>query len=80
MDRERYKGGIKMEYGCLENAVIPRCPFNGKYVPIIEQVAKENNVPFRVICITTKEEAQSLEIIIKICEFLNCDKIGRAHV
>ncbi len=37
-----------------------QCPFNGKYVPIIEQVARENNVPFRAIHITTKEEAQSV--------------------
>ncbi len=37
-----------------------QCPFNGKYVSIIEQVAKENNVPFRAIRITTKEEAQSV--------------------
>lgn len=37
-----------------------QCPFNGKYVPIIESVAKENNVPFRAIRITTKEEAQSV--------------------
>lgn len=37
-----------------------QCPFNGKYVPIIEQVAKENNVPFRAIHIKTKEEAQSV--------------------
>lgn len=37
-----------------------QCPFNGKYVPIIELVAKENNVPFRAIRITTKEEAQSV--------------------
>lgn len=37
-----------------------QCPFNGKYVPIIEQVAKENNVPFRAIHIQTKEEAQSV--------------------
>ena len=36
-----------------------QCPFNGKYVPIVEQTAKVNNIPFKAIHISTKEEAQS---------------------
>lgn len=36
-----------------------QCPFNGKYVPIIEQTAKENGIPFRAIRIESKEEAQA---------------------
>ena len=36
-----------------------QCPFNGKYVPIVEKTAKEHGIPFRAIRITTKEEAQS---------------------
>lgn len=36
-----------------------QCPFNGKYVPIVEQTAKENNIPFKAIKIETKEQAQA---------------------
>ena len=36
-----------------------QCPFNAKYVPIVEQTAKEHNIPFRAIHIETKEQAQT---------------------
>ena len=36
-----------------------QCPFNGKYVPIVEATAKENGIPFKAIHICTKEEAQN---------------------
>ena len=36
-----------------------QCPFNGKYVPIIEQTALEHNIPFKAIHIETKEQAQA---------------------
>ena len=36
-----------------------QCPFNAKYVPVLEKTAKENNVPFRAIHIESREEAQS---------------------
>lgn len=36
-----------------------QCPFNAKYVPIVENVAKENNVPFKAIHLQTKEAAQN---------------------
>ena len=36
-----------------------QCPFNGKYVPIIEKTAKEHNIQFKAIHIVTKEEAQN---------------------
>lgn len=35
-----------------------QCPFNGKYVPIVEKTAKDNNIPFKSIHIETKEQAQ----------------------
>lgn len=35
-----------------------QCPFNGKYVPIIEQCAKEHDITFKTIHIENKEEAQ----------------------
>jgi thiol-disulfide isomerase/thioredoxin len=36
-----------------------QCPFNAKYVPILEQTAKDNGVPFKAVHITTKDAAQS---------------------
>jgi thiol-disulfide isomerase/thioredoxin len=36
-----------------------QCPFNAKYVPILEQTAKENGIAFRAIHIESKEEAQN---------------------
>ena len=35
-----------------------QCPFNAKYVPILEQTAKENAIPFRAIHIESRVEAQ----------------------
>ncbi len=36
-----------------------QCPFNAKYVPIVEQTAKENNVPFKAIHLQCKSDAQN---------------------
>ncbi|MFA6666976.1 MAG: N-acetyltransferase [Bacilli bacterium] len=36
-----------------------QCPFNAKYVPTLEKAAKENNIPFHAIHITSKEVAQN---------------------
>ena len=36
-----------------------QCPFNGKYVQILEATAKENNIPFKTIKLNSKKEAQS---------------------
>ena len=36
-----------------------QCPFNGKYVPILEQTAKDNNIAFRAIHIQSREDAQN---------------------
>ena len=36
-----------------------QCPFTAKYVPIIEKLAQENNVPFKAVHITSREEAQN---------------------
>ena len=36
-----------------------QCPFNGKYVPVVEQTALENDIPFKAIHIETKEQAQA---------------------
>jgi thiol-disulfide isomerase/thioredoxin len=36
-----------------------QCPFNAKYVPIVEQTAKENGISFRAVHIESKEQAQN---------------------
>ena len=36
-----------------------QCPFNGKYVPIVKQTAKDHNIPFKAVHINSKEEAQN---------------------
>lgn len=36
-----------------------QCPFNAKYVPIVEQTAREHNIPFRAIRIESREAAQN---------------------
>lgn len=36
-----------------------QCPFNAKYVPIVENTAKEQNVEFKAIHITDKADAQN---------------------
>lgn len=35
------------------------CPFTAKYVPIVEQVAKEKGIPFESVFIDVKEKAQN---------------------
>ena len=36
-----------------------QCPFNAKYVPVLEQTAKENDIPFHAIHIKSRQEAQN---------------------
>ncbi len=36
-----------------------QCPFNAKYVPIVEQTAKENGVEFKAIHLQSKTDAQN---------------------
>ena len=36
-----------------------QCPFNAKYVPIVEATAKAHGVPFRAILLESKEAAQN---------------------
>lgn len=35
------------------------CPFTAKYVPIVEQVAREKEIPFESVFIDSKEKAQN---------------------
>lgn len=36
-----------------------QCPFNAKYVPVIENVSKDLNIAFKAIHLDTKEKAQN---------------------
>ncbi|MCR5249252.1 MAG: YoaP domain-containing protein [Lachnospiraceae bacterium] len=36
-----------------------QCPFNAKYVPVLEQTAKENGIPFRAVCMESRKDAQN---------------------
>ena len=36
-----------------------QCPFNAKYVPILEETAKENGIAFKAIRLTSMKEAQN---------------------
>ncbi|MBO6241355.1 MAG: YoaP domain-containing protein [Butyrivibrio sp.] len=36
-----------------------QCPFNAKYVPVLEETAKNNGIPFRAIKIETRDQAQN---------------------
>lgn len=36
-----------------------QCPFNAKYVPVIESIAKERSIKFRAIHLQNKEDAQN---------------------
>ena len=36
-----------------------QCPFNGKYVPILEEMAKKNKIKFKTIHIDNKKDAQN---------------------
>ena len=36
-----------------------QCPFNAKYVPIVERAAKENGIPFRAVRLESREAAQN---------------------
>lgn len=36
-----------------------QCPFNAKYVPIIEKIAKEKAIPFKAVYLQSKEDARN---------------------
>ncbi len=36
-----------------------QCPFNARYVPVVEKTAKEHNIPFHAVHIMSREEAQN---------------------
>lgn len=36
-----------------------QCPFNAKYVPVLEETAEQNGITFKAVKIESREEAQS---------------------
>ena len=36
-----------------------QCPFNAKYVPVVEETAEKNGIPFKAILLGSKEEARN---------------------
>ena len=36
-----------------------QCPFNGKYVPLLEETAEKNGIAFKAIKLSSREEAQN---------------------
>ncbi|SDB65817.1 GNAT family N-acetyltransferase [Butyrivibrio sp. INlla16] len=49
-----------------------QCPFNAKYVPILEKTAKKNDIPFKTIKIQSRDEAQNAPTPITTYAFF-CD-------
>ena len=61
-ERPRFKDFAKHPHVNDEGYVLfytSQCPFNAKYVPIVEQTAKEHDIPFRTIHIESREQAQN---------------------
>ena len=62
-NKPRFKECAKHPYVDEKGYVLyytSQCPFNAKYVPMLEDIAKEHNIPFKAIHITDKQEAQSV--------------------
>lgn len=58
----RFKGCAKHPYIDEMGYVLyytSQCPFNAKYVPVIEGIAKEKSIKFRAIHLQSKEDAQN---------------------
>jgi len=61
-ERPRFKDFAKHPHVNDEGYVLfytSQCPFNAKYVPIVEQTAREHDIPFRTIHIESREQAQN---------------------
>ena len=42
-----------------------QCPFNARYVPVLEEIARERNIPFKAVHITETEEAQNAPTLMR---------------
>lgn len=71
-DNIKEKGNIPRFKECVKNPQISeegyvlyythQCPFTAKYVPLIEQSAKEHGIPFKSILIDNKEAARNMPV------------------
>ena len=62
MYRPGYLSGVTGEYTPPQGYVLyntNQCPFNAKYVPVIEGFAKEKSLQFKAVHLQSKEEAQN---------------------
>ena len=58
-----------------------QCPFNAKYVPIVEQTAKEHGIPFRAIHLESREAAQNAPTpITTYALFYNGEYVTNEHM
>lgn len=63
-EKPQFKAYLKETKGCDSQKGFTlyytnQCPFTAKYVPILEEMAKERNVDFKVVHIDTREQAQN---------------------
>lgn len=60
--KERFEDGLVFLKSTERGYVLyytSQCPFNAKYVPVIEALAKERSVTFRAVHLQSREEAQN---------------------
>lgn len=62
-EKPKFKDCAKIRSKTAENGYVlyytNQCPFNAKYVPIVEKTAKEHGIPFKAIHIDNKTDAQN---------------------
>jgi len=61
-DKPRFKNSVQNHENMPKGFVLyytKQCPFTAKYVPIIENMAKERGVDFKAVHIDTREKAQN---------------------
>ena len=64
-DIPRFKECVKNPQISEEGYVLyhtHQCPFTAKYVPLLEQVAKEHDIPFKSILVDNKEAARNMPV------------------
>ena len=54
----RFHHQVALEYALYYSS---QCPLNAKYLPVLEKTAEENGIPFRVIHIERRDEAQNAQ-------------------
>lgn len=61
-ERPRFRDTVR-EHGDMPQGFVlyytNQCPFTAKYVPVLENIAKERNAEFQAVHIQSREDAQS---------------------